>query len=123
MSSTVKAHVSSLDGFDSKQRRYILGNLAVAGIEADAALTPRTKSIIKRMADKIRSREQVTRVVAEPTTGEFDSQLLKGIDPATGDKIHNVILPGGRRALYNPETRVTYPLPVENQKKKTLEGV
>lgn len=122
MATTVKAHVDGLKDLDTKQRRYIMGNLAIAGIEADADAGPRTRSIVKRMLEKMRAREQVTRVVAEPNLGDFDSKLLHGIDPATGDKILAVTLPGNRRALYNPETRVTYPLPVEKQK-KVLEGV
>ncbi len=108
--STVKEQVAKL-GLEPAQRRRLVGNLKVAGITEESVVTAHTSSIIKNMAQKLKKRGITARTVAEPTLGEHDRRILAGEDPATGDKIPEVIITKNRKALYNPETRVTYPFP------------
>jgi hypothetical protein len=120
---TVKAYIAGLKGIDTSKRKYMLGNLAVANIKADDIVTAKTSNIIKKMAEKIRQRGLMTRAVEELKVGSYDGSLLKGVDPANGDKIPTVLLTGGRKVLYNPETRVAYPLPDFDNKKTQLDEV
>lgn len=107
---TVKDTVAKL-GLDPAHRRRLCGNLKVAGITEDSMVTAHTSSIIKNMAEKFKKRGITARTIAEPTLGEHDRRILAGEDPVTGDKIPEIIITKTRKALYNPETRVTYPFP------------
>jgi hypothetical protein len=120
---TVQAYVEGLEGLDTKQKKHIIGNLKIAEVKVTAKMSPGVVSIIKKMADRMRKQGNVTRAVTEPKVGEYDKAILAGIDPQTGDKIPEVLLAKGRRALYNPETRVVYPIPDLNNTKTTMDEV
>ena len=120
---TVQAYVDGLEGLDAKQKRHILGNLKIAEVSAKAKMSPGVVSIVKKLADRMRRQGNVTRAVTEPKVGGYDKAILAGIDPQTGDKIPEVLLAKGRRALYNPETRVVYPIPDLNNTKTTMDEV
>ena len=120
---TVQAYVDGLEGLDAKQKRHILGNLKIAEVSAKAKMSPGVVSIVKKLADRMRRQGNVTRAVTEPKVGEYDKAILAGIDPQTGDKIPEVLLAKGRKALYNPETRVAYPIPDLNNTKTTMDEV
>jgi hypothetical protein len=120
---TVQAYVDGLEGLDAKQKRHILGNLKIAEVSAKAKMSPGVVSIVKKLADRMRRQGNVTRAVTEPKVGEYDKAILAGIDPQTGDKIPEVLLAKGRKALYNPETRVVYPIPDLNNTKTTMDEV
>ena len=119
---TVQAYVDGLD-LDAKQKRHIIGNLKIADVKVTAKMSPGVASIVKKLADRIRRQGNVTRAVTEPKIGDYDKALLAGLDPETGDKLPTVLLAKGRKALYNPETRVTYPIPDLNNTKTTMDEV
>ncbi len=123
---TVKASVEAIakkNNFSLAQKRYILGNLKLARVEASDEADARTANIIRKLADKMRRNANVTRAVDEAKLGSFDENIQQGIDPLTGDKLVAVLLAKGRRAYYNPDTRVTYPLPNLDNLKAKLEEV
>jgi hypothetical protein len=134
-------------GIPEEQYSRVVGNLAFASIRPEHATTANTRLILDEVLDRLGKRLGLDALADEdankkPETQEsapskdkpdtttfqdpsanantYASNLLKGIDPLTKEKLSTITLLGGVKALYNKNTRVTYPIPLTEKLQELL---
>jgi hypothetical protein len=117
--------------------KRILGGVAVAGIRPDQTATANTSRVLDDVLDRLAKRlgtvaddvPEAEPETKEPKSAQLDQgsnpntyakSLLNGVDPITKEKLSSVTLLGGVKALFNPSTRVTYPIPLTEKLQELL---
>lgn len=124
---TVGAYVTAKAealGLDKSNIRYILGNLAVASINATAIANTRYQSLadnaLQSLAKKIKKDKEADEKRKKTTEenrpskrpyGTNDGALEDKKDPFTQEKLTTVYLLGDREVLLNEHSKVVYPIP------------
>lgn len=124
---TVGAYVTAKAeelGLDKSNIRYILGNLAVASINATAVANTRYQSLadnaLQSLAKKIKKDKEADEKRKKTTEenrpskrpyGTNDGALEDKKDPFTQEKLTTVYLLGDREVLLNEHSKVVYPIP------------
>jgi hypothetical protein len=107
----------------AKDRLY--GNLAVAQILPSSECTADAKRAIDSLIDRLAAKMGTTAAPVakkailkkeehEAPSKTYTESLLKGIDPATGEKMVKIKLLNNDYAWHNPSTRVVQPIPGSN---------
>lgn len=97
--------------------RAVVADFQRAGIPVTADTNDEYKLQIDKLLQKMNAKRapmaERKPIPYAVKPGDHDSKLKAGVDPADGTPLETVVLDKGRQALYNPNNRIVYPIPVK----------